>query len=469
MAENCKVYTPDNCVNMLLDEVGYTSHLYGKKVLENSCGSGNILKHIVSRYICDAKANGYSDVQIKQGLERDITGIEIDPQAIKKCKKRLTYMAKKFGISGVKWNLFNQDALDYNACDYTFVIGNPPYITYHDISIPNREKLRTRYSSCQKGRFDYCYAFIEQGFNNIQAHGKLAYVLPNSILKNVWAKELRELLQKHVCTIVDLRNQNTFEDVTLSPIILIAEKGSSSHEIAFKCKDDNTTLMIPRSQLDCANWTFGNHVSYAQHRFGDFFSVSNGAATLFNKAFLVDNYTIVDDYFLETQNHRIERGILRPAISIKASRRRNRPYIIFPYYYVDNQLQHYEENIFKDLFPNAYQHLLSYKKQLDSRDVDKNAKWYEYGRSQAISHINCQKLIISNVITGHVNTVLADENSIPYAGLYIVPIGNYTLEQAQAILQQSDFLVYVKQHGVPTTGNSYRISSKLVENYRFEL
>ena len=43
MSENCKIYTPDNWVGFLLDAVGYTMDLYGKRVLENSCGTGNIL------------------------------------------------------------------------------------------------------------------------------------------------------------------------------------------------------------------------------------------------------------------------------------------------------------------------------------------------------------------------------------------------------------------------------------------
>ena len=468
MAENCKVYTPDSCVSILLDEVGYISNLYGKKVLENSCGSGNILRHIVARYICDAKAQGYSDEQIKLGLENDITGIEIDPIAYQKCKRRLTYMARKYGITGVKWNLLSQDALDHQVCKYHFVIGNPPYITYHDLSIEQREKLRNSYASCQQGRFDYCYAFIEQSFNCMLQHGRLAYVLPNSILKNVWAKDLRTLLQAHVHTILDLKNQNVFEDVTLSPIILIVEKDTTSPNITFKCKDENITLAVPRVQLQADSWAFGNYITHAQHRFGDYFTVSNSVATLLNKAFLIENYTILDDHFAEVQNYRIERSILRPAASIKASNRRVPPYIIFPYNFVGNQLHHYEEDTFLQLFPNAHRYLLSYKEQLDKRAADKNAKWFEYGRSQAISHVNNEKLIISNVISGHVKVVQADNQSIPYAGLYIVPTGHYTLAQAQAILERADFLDYVKQHGVPTTGNSYRISSKLVENYRFD-
>lgn len=43
MNKKCQVFTPENYVKELLDGVGYTHELYGKKILENSCGDGNIL------------------------------------------------------------------------------------------------------------------------------------------------------------------------------------------------------------------------------------------------------------------------------------------------------------------------------------------------------------------------------------------------------------------------------------------
>ena len=47
MANNCQVQTPKEYVIDMLDYVGYENHLYGKRVLENSCGEGNILCEIV--------------------------------------------------------------------------------------------------------------------------------------------------------------------------------------------------------------------------------------------------------------------------------------------------------------------------------------------------------------------------------------------------------------------------------------
>ena len=49
MNKKCQVFTPVNYVRELLNSVGYTEQLYGKRILENSCGDGNILIDIVQR------------------------------------------------------------------------------------------------------------------------------------------------------------------------------------------------------------------------------------------------------------------------------------------------------------------------------------------------------------------------------------------------------------------------------------
>lgn len=470
MAENCKIYTPDNCVSIILDEVGYTDNLYGKRVLENSCGTGNILRRIVERYILDAKSNRYTLEQIKEGLEQDITGLEIDSFARQKCKKRLSYIAKKYGITGVKWNVLNVDALTYVESDYSFVIGNPPYITYHDLSVDVRDSVRASFITCKKGRFDYCYAFVEQAVKNLRDGGKLAYILPNSILKNVWAEDLRSFIYPYIKKIIDFKNQNIFEDVTLSPIILIAEKSKNamSSEVVYKCKEDNISISIAKSDLPSSGWALGNYTATSKLRFGDYFTVANSIATLLNEAFVIIDYEAVDNQYIKAKGALIERSVLRPAISIKSSGKQNRPLIIFPYEYTEQGLSHYSEEYFKKTYPCAYKYLSDYKEKLLKRTADKSAKWFEYGRSQAISHLNCEKLVMSTIISGEVKIEHADKYGVPYAGLYIVCTGKLSLKKAEEILLTDDFMNYIKQYGVPTTENSYRISKKVIEEYMFE-
>lgn len=42
---------------------------------------------------------------------------------------------------------------------FSYIIGNPPYITYSEIKKTEIKKLKTSFNSCSKGKFDYCYAF----------------------------------------------------------------------------------------------------------------------------------------------------------------------------------------------------------------------------------------------------------------------------------------------------------------------
>lgn len=472
MSENCKIYTPDTWVSILLNEVGYTSNLYGKRVLENSCGTGNILKRIVEIYIVDALENGYTIDQIRTGLEQDITGLEIDAKSCAICKRRLTIVAKKYGVCNVNWNVIPCDALTHNDKNYSFVIGNPPYITYHDLSVDDRTSLREKYKSCKKGRFDYCYAFIEQSINNLKYRGNLAYIVPNSILKNVWAEDLRTFLQPYLRKILDLKNQSVFEDVTLSPIILLAKKEKRTpSKIVFQCDDEQLVLSLNNNDISSESWALGNYTTAPDKlRFGDYFEVANSVATLSNDAFLITDYTIQDEDYVSVNGHLIERDILRPAISIKSLDADPPPFIIFPYKYNENgTLMHYDEDVFEKQFPYATEYLQNYREALDARKADKTAKWFEYGRSQAIRHLNCKKLVISVMVSGNVRIAIADESTIPYAGLYITPKGKLSLEQAIKILQQDDFKLYAKQHGVPTTNHSYRISKKIIDAYTFTL
>ena len=135
MNKKCQVFTPENYVRELLDSVGYTEHLYGRKILENSCGDGNILVAVVQRYIDDCVANGLSRTQIKNGLARDIYGVEIDPEQFQKCIENLNKVLEKNNINKVEWKIFNDDYLRWNdVSQFQFIVGNPPYITYSELA-----------------------------------------------------------------------------------------------------------------------------------------------------------------------------------------------------------------------------------------------------------------------------------------------------------------------------------------------
>ena len=72
----CQVFTAEEYANELLDYAGYKKNLYGKKILENSCGDGKILRIVVERYIKSLIKEEKNLESIKLGLEEDIYGVK---------------------------------------------------------------------------------------------------------------------------------------------------------------------------------------------------------------------------------------------------------------------------------------------------------------------------------------------------------------------------------------------------------
>lgn len=58
MGNNCQIPTPEKYVIQMLNLIKYKDNIFEKRVLENSCGEGNILVEIVKRYIKDARKQG---------------------------------------------------------------------------------------------------------------------------------------------------------------------------------------------------------------------------------------------------------------------------------------------------------------------------------------------------------------------------------------------------------------------------
>ncbi len=108
--------------------------------------------------------------------------------------------------------------------------------------------------------------------------------------------------------------------------------------------------------------------------------------------------------------------------------------------------------------------------QLQKRASDARSKWFEYGRSQALEHINCEKIVISTVITGSVHAYILDRDVVPYSGLYITVKerpDSLSLQKAKELLESQDFFKYIEPLGVNASGNSIRIVAKSICDYRW--
>lgn len=457
----CQKFTPEELVEEMLSLAGYTHCLVGKRVLENSFGSGNILVAIVKRYIEESIAAKIPVDLIARNLEMDIFGIELDEDLFAECVKRLNDVVTKYGLPNVKWSLFNQNALNWETdVKFDYIIGNPPYITYKDMDGDSRKSLRERFESCANGKFDYCYAFIECGVKLLSDTGKLVQLVPSNIYKNVFGKNLRSILLPHISVIIEYPGQELFDNTLTSSTVFLFDKSYSEPYITYTNSTANKTLKIMRDALG-EKWVFSDIAEQNQKmvRFGDCFHASSVVATLLNEAFLLPPE--------EERNIEVERAVVKSAASPRKLRRNIREDIIFPYFYEERVLRRYTTAEFEQLFPNAVEHLTQYLQKLNNRDADDNVAWFEYGRTQALARLNQPKLLMSTVVTNRPEIYELDEDTIPYSGIFITAKQGNTLDEAKRILNDKHFVQYVESLGVSISGKSKRITSKDVNEYRF--
>lgn len=472
MNKKCQVFTPYEKVIELLDKVDYIENLYGKKVIENACGDGNILKVIVERYIQDSLKRNMDLSTIKVGLENDIYGAEIDKEHHKSCITNLSNIAQKYNIYNVSWKILNTDILRENLkMKFDYVIGNPPYIKYRDLDEKTRIYLKKNYQVCKEGKFDYCYAFIEASIKCLNATGKLAYLIPNSIFKNVFGQRLREYMIPYLTQIYDYTTEKLFSVITSSAIIIL-DKGNKQEYIEYYDVVNKNFYDIDKAMLG-NKWNFYGYINEIEDgttkvKFSDYFTASISVATLLNKAFVLKDFEKNGDY-IYSNGFKIEKEITRETASPRSLSYGKNERIIFPYEYLNGNLTRYKENEFKQKYPETVKYLKSFLNELNERKSDKSCNWYEYGRSQALAHLNQKKLLLSTVITKEVKVYELDSDTIPYSGIYITSKGELPLTIAKNILQSEEFFNYIKGIGINASGISLRITPADINNYKFSL
>ena len=471
MNKKCQVFTPENYVRELLDSVGYKEHIYGKRILENSCGDGNILVEVVQRYIDNCVAMGLSKTCIKNGLERDVYGVEIDPEQYKKCIKNLDEVLKRNNIDNVEWKIFNADYLRWTGVSqFNFIVGNPPYITYSELEKDEQKYVKQNFETCAKGKFDYCYAFIEKSIKSLAPDGIMAYLIPSSIFKTVFGEKLREYIKNYLKEIKDYTQDKMFNGVLVKSAIMVLDLGRRNRIFNYYNMGTGIKTRISVNRLK-EKWFFETDNVVGTERFGKYFQVSHTVATLLNEAYVLkkENCQDIDGFYLYDEQC-IEKEIVRETATPRTKRYKKEEYIIFPYFYEKGKLIRYSEVEFNDKFPGASAYLSGFKEKLGARKSDKNALWFEYGRTQALAGLNKKKLLISTVITDKVSVYMLKKKCIPYAGMYIVPKTDnktYSLENAKEILESNEFMKYVERVGIHISGTSLRITSKDIENYMF--
>lgn len=455
-----QVFTPNYIVNIILDECHYNSvSILEKHIIDNSCGDGALLKVIVSRYIDMALSQSLTKSQIKHHLETYIHGIEIDTIAYKRCLSNLDKISVKYGIFGVKWDLYNSNALTFTKFNkqMDFVVGNPPYIRVHNMSNSYNEVKSFKF--CNGGMTDIYLAFFEIGFNMLNANGQLCYITPNSWINSVAGVNLRDYIQTHknLVTLIDFGHFQVFDNVTTYSMIAHFKKNLGKTSFLYKIYDNKTKTTTVKEELKLSESFIDNKFFFCSKEelkllkeiksYNDvkYVTVKNGFATLNDKVFIGKEIpdTIITIDILKASNSKWYK-------------------CLFPYDKQGNPLS--EEEIFNNKTLKKY---FNENKERLLKGKEEKENWYLFGRTQGLLDVYRDKMAI-NVLLRNINDIkcsFVKEGCGVYSGLYITKECDIEFEEVEKILKSEEFVSYVKSHKKYKSGGYYTFNSKEVEKF----
>jgi len=483
-----QVFTPDWIVEEILDSVGFVSqndNILSKKIIDPACGDGAFLKIIVQRIIDKSLKQNKKVHEIKNILENNIYGIEIDTKEFKNCINNLNDVVEKKLNQKIKidWEISNENTL-YKYKEYLgffdFVVGNPPYIRIHNLDEETRKILKKEFLFSQ-GTIDIYVSFFELGFKLLNKKGILGYITPNSYLHNSSYKSFRKYLKeaKAVRSLTNFKSNKIFNNVSTYTAITIINFYDFKNEFIYKELVDKEIIEVNKINyvvLNDNDWSFSNTeemnflkkiFSVGYKKVSDFFDVQYGIATLRDNIFIGEIEKEKDSLVLFNK-HWVEKNILYKVIKGSTYKGNDEEvkYIIFPYKKDNEKFKVIQEQELEVKYPKCYDYLLENKKELLKRDIDKCSLWYEFGRSQGLQTIHNEKIVISTLMKDSIKFYDLDDKTFVYSGIFIIKKKKKSnWEIIKNILNSNEFLKYIKITGKDFSGGYKSITSNQIKNF----
>jgi adenine-specific DNA-methyltransferase len=485
-----QVFTPQWIISEILDLLEYNNeNILEKYILEPSSGDGAFLLEIVTRYINVCLVKKIETSEIKQHLEKYIYAVEIDEIEYQKSIQSLNKLVKdKLEIEeDLKWKIYHQNTLEFykNHLDFfDFIVGNPPYIRIHNLDADTRAALKQDFLFSE-GTIDIYLSFFEMGFIMQKKEGLLGYITPNSYLHNSSYNLFREYLkdEKLVSQLIDFKANKIFKGFSTYTAITIIKKNNPENYFEYKeLINDKIELVnhISFESLSKKDWSFTNSDNEEfltelgkdkNYAIKDFFDVQYGFATLRDKLFISEiiHHNVDLAYF---NGSLIEKSLLKKVV--KGSRFKGiineNEKILFPYELIKGRYIVISEEKLINEFPNAYRYLLKNKTELESRDIDKKALWYEFGRSQGVQSIHHEKIVLSTLVNGQIDFYKVSEEVLMYSGLFIIknkPHSDWSI--IEETLKSEEFYKYIRLTGKDFSGGYKSVTSKQIKEFKIKV
>ena len=252
--ERGAIFTKLEVVDFILDLSGYTPEkpLHQHRLLEPSFGSGDFLIAAVARLIASYRKHAPRTPLIAAAIANCIRGVELNGTNFARTRERLAKLLEKEGL-GLKernallrhWLIQGDFLLTPLPYDFTYVIGNPPYVRQELIPDVLMAEYRRLYKTIYD-RADIYIPFVERSLSLLSEGGTLGFICADRWMKNRYGGPLRQLVanQFHLKFYVDMVNTAAFHsEVIAYPAITVIVNGKEgSTRIAHRPQIDSATL-----------------------------------------------------------------------------------------------------------------------------------------------------------------------------------------------------------------------------------
>jgi len=242
-------------VENLLDVILIDSEIFGKRILEPSCGQGIFILKLLS----DIYIKFPDSLLISKFIINNIFFVDVQEEMVEETKTNINKLYnflfdEKFqgSFNGITWDftdkvtpglsLFDKTNITpfsklYDSFDY--VIGNPPYVTlYGRRDKKKNEEQRITYlnnynqfpSSVKNGKLNLVMLFIEHSLDFLKVNGKLSFIIDVSFFETAYEHTRKYLLEN--TTINELQvNIKDFDVASGQVIIKLSKTKSINHKV----------------------------------------------------------------------------------------------------------------------------------------------------------------------------------------------------------------------------------------------
>jgi len=491
------IYTKPEIVELILDLAGYvpaSRRLSILRLLEPSCGDGAFVQSVVRRLVASERIHtGGIDWHSPQ-LSESIRAIDLSSVAVVNAKTQIVDALVQEGCPTERaidlartWAVQGDFLLTQWNEEFSFVVGNPPYVRLEDLPKPVLAEYRRSFATL-KDRADLYIAFFERGLQLLAKDGVLAFICANRFAKNQYGTALRQLIatRYRVRHYINLEHTQPFlADVSAYPAIVAIDRMQGRGTQAGTLEDvAASTLEAVRKQAlskkaqvgplatfphwypDGAPWssTSQEEVRVLTALRSDFPLLEEaGGSTRVG----IGVATGADDvYILPARSECIEASrqiplIMAGDIGVAESSWSGR--------FLVNPFSDADDGSLVDLtrYPGLSAHLESHADQLRGRHVAKSrpANWF-----RTIDRIwptlrFTPKLVIPDIQRGGVIGV-DDGQYYPHHNVYWVTSDAWDLRALQALLRSTQVLIQVRAFSVQMRGGSVRYQAQTLRRLR---